>query len=520
MFAREVCIQPDWKKVRSIMVRKLIFIAAGVALLLAVCVALFVVPRWPFREKDMKQRIAAATGSTAEFSGFRQVFFPNPGCVIEKVTLTPKSPGHPKVQIQKLVISGLYSGLIGQEKHLHSLELEGLQVIFPPRGEKKDEGQGSSAQPSDIRFDEIRAQNSQVVFLGDAKHPETELYDIYRLLLKDYSPGKAIHFNSVLRIPEPPAEVEIVGDFGPYASNDLGAAPLAGSFTMKHADLSKFHAFTGTLTAQGKFEGKLGALQVNASTDAPQFGLTDTGHAIPLRTEFSALVNGTNGDIKFEPVHASLGETKLVAQGQLASDTAGHGKVLTVDSSSDEARIQDLMYLFVQSKPPLQGATRFQAKVRLPSDSRTFEKRVEMKAHFGIKGSRFTAKETQQKVGELSESARGNPKDDDPAPVVTDLLGDVELKNATATFSQLSLRLPGASAVLHGTYKLENKAVDLHGTLQTDVKLSKATTGFKAFLMKVVEAAKAKKKEGATVPVKVTGTYDKPEFGLDATSEK
>jgi hypothetical protein len=38
--------------------------------------------------------------------------------------------------------------------------------------------------------------------------------------------------------------------------------------------------------------------------------------------------------------------------------------------------------------------------------------------------------------------------------------------------------------------------------------------------MKVVEAAKTKKKEGATVPVKVSGTYEKPEFGLDATAEK
>jgi hypothetical protein len=502
------------------MMRKLIFIVAGVALLLAVCVGAFVVPRWPFRENDLKQRIATATGSTAEFGGFRQVFFPSPGCVIEKVTLTPKDPGHPKVQIQKLVINGLYSGLIGQEKHLHSLELVGLRVVFPPRGEQKEDGQDSGAQSSDIHFDEIRAQNSQIVFPGDAKHPETESYDIYQLLLKDYSPGKAIHFNSVLRIPEPPAEVEIAGDFGPYSSNDPGAAPLSGSFTMKHADLSKFHAFTGTLTAQGKFEGKLGALKVNAVTNAPEFGLTDTGHAIPLRTDFSALVNGTNGDIKFEPVHALLGETKLGAQGQLASDPTGHGKLLTVDISSDEARIQDLMYLFVHAKAPLQGATRFQAKVRLPNDSRPFEERVEMKAHFGIKGSHFTAAKTQQKVGELSASARGNPKDDDPPTVVTDLLGDVDLKNGTAAFSRLSLRVPGASAVLHGNYKLESHAVDLHGTLQTDVKLSKATTGFKAFLMKVVEAAKAKKKEGATVPVKVSGTYEKPEFGLDATSEK
>ena len=502
------------------MVRKLILIAAGILLLLAVCVAAFVVPRWPFRESDMKQQIAAATGSTVQFGGFRQVFFPNPGCVIERVTLTPKDPGKPRVQVQKLVISGLYSGLIGKEKHLHSLDFDGLQIVFPSRNEQNEDGQVSGVQSGEIRFDEIRAQNSHVVFSGNAKHQEAGSYDIYQLLLKDYSPGKAIHFNSVLRIPQPPAEVEVAGDFGPYSRNDLGAAPLSGSFTMKHADLSKYHAFTGTLTAQGKFEGKLGALKVDASTDAPEFGLADTGHSIPLRTEFSALVNGTNGDIKFEPVHALLGETKLVAEGQLASDPTGHGKLLTVDVSSEEARIQDLMYLFVQSKAPLQGATQFQAKVRLPNDSRPFEERVEMKAHFGIKGSHFTAAETQQKVGKLSESARGNPKDDDPPTVVTDLLGDVDLKNATATFSRLSLRVPGANAVLHGTYKLENAAVDLHGTLQTEVDLSKATTGFKAVLMKVVEAAKAKKKEGAIVPVKVSGTYQKPEFGLDVVAEK
>lgn len=502
------------------MVRKLIFIAAGIVLLLAVCVGAFVVPRWPFRENAVKQQIAAATGSTAEFGGFRQVFFPNPGCVIEKVTLTPKDPGNPRVQIQKLVITALYSGLIGKEKHLRSLDFDGLQIVFPSRDERKESGQISGVQTGDIRFDEIRAQNSQIVFAGDAKHPETGSYDIYQLLLKDYVPGKAIHFNSVLRIPQPPAEVEVAGEFGPYSKSDLGAVPLSGSFTMKHADLSKYHAFTGTLNAQGKFAGKLGELKVDASTDAPEFGLADTGHAIPLRTEFSALVNGTNGDIKFEPVHALLGETRLFAQGQLETDPAGHGKLLTVDISSDQARIQDLMYLFVHSKVPLQGATRFQAKVRLPNDSRPFEERVEMKAHFGIKGSHFTAAKTQQKVGELSESARGNPKDDNPPTVVTDLMGDVDLKNAIATFSPIAMRVPGANAVLHGTYKLENEAVDLHGTLRTDVELSKATTGFKAFLMKVVEAAKAKKKKGGSVPVKVSGTYDKPEFGLDAIAEK
>ena len=56
--------------------------------------------------------------------------------------------------------------------------------------------------------------------------------------------------------------------------------------------------------------------------------------------------------------------------------------------------------------------------------------------------------------------------------------------------------------------------------LRTDVKLSKATTGFQAFLLKALEFMKQKKEEGALVPVKITGTYDKPSFDVDAPAEK
>jgi hypothetical protein len=500
---------------------KILLIAIGIAVLLAACVGLFVIPRWPFREGDLKKRIASAGHGSVQFGNFHQVFFPHPGCVVDQFTLTPSDPSRPKITAQQLTIYGLYTGLIGNEKHLSSLQVRGLQVVFPAHAKDKKSGDepASGISLDGIRFDEIEASDSQVVFSATGQEaPRT--FNIHQLILKNYAPGQALHFNSVLRIPDPPAEVQIAGDLGPLSGGELGDTSLSGSFTMKDADLGKYQALMGKLTAQGKFNGKLQALQVNGSTDTPKFGLTDTGHSIALQTQFSALVNGMNGDVNFDTVHALMGETKLDAQGQLASDQDGKGKTLTLNINSDEARIQDLMYLFVQSKAPLQGATRFQAKVQLPHDDRPFEQRVEMTARFGIRGSHFTAGETQQKVSELSESARGNPKDDDPPMIVTDLLGDVKLANGTATFSQLSMRIPGASAAMHGTYKLESHAVDLRGTLHTDVKLSQATTGFKAFLMKVVEAAKVKKKEGATVPVKVTGTYEKPDFGLDITSEK
>jgi hypothetical protein len=104
--------------------------------------------------------------------------------------------------------------------------------------------------------------------------------------------------------------------------------------------------------------------------------------------------------------------------------------------------------------------------------------------------------------------------------VVSDLRGDLNLKGGTATFSQLACRVPGADALLHGTYNLQSHAVDLHGTLRTDVKLSEATTGFKAFVMKVIEVAKKKDKGPAIVPVSIGGTYDKPSFSVDAPKEK
>jgi hypothetical protein len=54
----------------------------------------------------------------------------------------------------------------------------------------------------------------------------------------------------------------------------------------------------------------------------------------------------------------------------------------------------------------------------------------------------------------------------------------------------------------------------VHGQLLLDAKLSETTTGFKSILLKAVDPFF--RKEGKTVqPIKVTGTREKPSFGLD-----
>jgi hypothetical protein len=80
----------------------------------------------------------------------------------------------------------------------------------------------------------------------------------------------------------------------------------------------------------------------------------------------------------------------------------------------------------------------------------------------------------------------------------------------------LTFNVPGAAARMAGTFNLENEQIDFHGTLKTDAELSQDTTGIKSALLKPLNPVFKKKKAGAVIPVKMTGTYHEPSFGFDA----
>ncbi len=56
---------------------------------------------------------------------------------------------------------------------------------------------------------------------------------------------------------------------------------------------------------------------------------------------------------------------------------------------------------------------------------------------------------------------------------------------------------------------------DLYGTLRTDSAPSNTKQGMKGLLLKVLDPFFKKKHAGYTMPVKITGTYEHPSFGLD-----
>ena len=191
-----------------------------------------------------------------------------------------------------------------------------------------------------------------------------------------------------------------------------------------------------------------------------------------------------------------------------------------IDLRVKQGRIEDVLGLFVKApRAPMSGPVGLKAKVEIPSGSERFLERVKLRGTFGIDEGSFTKPQTQADVNRLSAGARGQNKDD-PETVVTDLKGQVRLDNGSAKFTDMSFGVPGAAARLHGTYNIIDHRIDLHGQLQVETQISKTTTGVKALLLKVMDPFFKKRKRGEVVPVRLGGTYEHPQYGLDLNNDK
>jgi hypothetical protein len=335
-----------------------------------------------------------------------------------------------------------------------------------------------------------------------------------------YSPAS---FRARLSNPEPPGEITTTGKFGPWNAGDVGKTAVSGEYSFQHADLGVFHGIAGLLSSSGKFSGVLSRIEVQGLTDTPRFTVTSSSHQVQLRTQFHAVVNGENGDTLLQEVAATFWRTTVWSDGSVAGNAGRPGKIASVELAAKDGRIEDVLLLFVKSElAPMSGIVSFRAKVSIPPDRRPFLERVELQGDFGMDAGSFTKTDTQGGVNSLSQGALGeedqHKTETDEAgseTVLSNLKGHVLLRDGTARFSNLSFSVPGALAQFQGTYNLLTEKIDLRGTLRTDSKPSNTTHGMNALMLKVLEPFFRKKHVGYVMPVKITGTYEHPSFGLD-----
>ena len=493
---------------------------------------------WPFTKSAVTDDLREAADSEVTVRSFRETHFPFPGCVLEGVSFYhANDKSQPIISIDRLTIRGTYTGILAQR--VSKITAEGMHINIPAFGT----GKKLQTHRSKITIDEIVANGATLEFARNDSAEKPVRFDIYEATLKSVGWSGPMTYKIKVRNPAPPGDVSAEGKFGVWNETDPGSTPISGDYRFEHADLGVFGGIAGHLSSTGKFGGKLAHIDIAGETQTPDFVVDSGGHPVSLATKFNAYVDAITGDTFLNRVDADFLKTHLVAQGSIAKSTAGKGKTALIEFRSAHARIEDLLRLFVKAnRAPMSGSITLQAHAELPAGEEPFFKKLKLRGSFGISGGTFS-ESTQESVDKLSAGASGRKepgenrdkgkdgKEDkakeesgkeapDPETVLSDLKGQVNLSAGTATFTNLTFSVPGAASRMDGTYSLLSHKIDLRGQLQVDSKISNTTTGGKAFLLKMMEPFFKKKREGEIVPVRISGTYEHPQFGLDLKDKK
>jgi AsmA-like C-terminal region len=423
----------------------------------------------------------------------------------------------PLISIKKFSAEANIAGVLRRPPHVSQVRIEGLQIAIPPRSERQPLDQKSSGKSTQaFVLDQIIADGTVLTMIPADASKEPLAWDIRRLTLFGAGPKDALSFRATLTNARPPGDIESTGKFGPWVTEEPGDTPVSGEYTFQNADLSVFKGIAGRLSSQGKYNGTLDSIEVNGQTDTPDFAVTLSGNPVHLTTQFHAVVDGTDGDTQLQPVTFQFGGSSLTAQGSVEGIKGVKGKTVSLDVTTTNARLEDMLLLGVKGKKPaMRGAIGFKTKLVIPSDHADIPQTLKLDGSFTVDSAHFTQLNIQEKVNKLSHSGKGEPEESDEDTVASDFAGRFALDNGVMALRNLSFRVPGIGVFLNGTYGIATQQLDFHGTARLEVPLSQATTGVKSFFLKLVDPFFKKKNAGAVIPIKISGNREKPAFGLD-----
>jgi hypothetical protein len=166
--------------------------------------------------------------------------------------------------------------------------------------------------------------------------------------------------------------------------------PLSGSFHLVNADLGHYHVIGGTLSSSGAFRGTIERVQVLGRALIRHFSVTSSHHELGLSAEFVSLVDGVHGDAVVQNVVAHFLHSTVIGHGSISNDLNQHGKTVALDVRGGQARVEDLLRLFVTAdRPPLNGQIQFRTRITLPPGEEKFIRRVRLNVDFAIHKDEF-----------------------------------------------------------------------------------------------------------------------------------
>jgi hypothetical protein len=478
---------------------------------------------WPFTEHAVKQALQDRFARQVEIRSFRMTYLP-PGCVVDGVSFLHRKRKDlpPLITVQSLIITGSYAGVFGIHKRVPAIRVVGLHVLVPP---KRSDGQSSDLMPlttstsgKQLGIGELTTDDALLEFMSAQPGKESLKMPIHRLTFDHVGESESIGFHAAFLNTDPPGEIRSEGHIGPWNEDDPGSTPASGSYIYENVNLGVFQGLGGTLSSHGTFSGTFGHLDAEGQTDVPNFNVSTSSHTVHLTSEFQAIVDAMNGDVFLQNVRSRFRRTTIVSKGAVSGHPGQKGKTVALDMTVKDGRIEDLLYLFTEDKnPSMTASVNLSAKVEVPPGPPGFLTKLSLTCDIGIGSGRFTNPMMQTSVNRLTESARGETKQQeavDPQTVLSNLRGRVLVKGGVATLLNTSFTAPDTRAEIGGTYDLLNKMVDLRGILHTNGKLADTTSGFKAVVLKGLSPF-LKKKNVTIVPFTITGPSSDPKFALD-----
>jgi hypothetical protein len=409
-------------------------------------------------------------------------------------------------------------------KIVRLVTLDGMEINIPPKGKRptlgsRDSGAVKNAPDSSMNtgviIENVLVRNSNLTILPKEENKVPLRWDLHRVQLESVGVGVAMKYDAELSNAKPPGEIDSRGNFGPWVAGEPGDTRLDGAYTFDNADLGVFDGIAGILHSEGKFEGQLDSIAVQGQATVPDFRLKISGNRVPLSTRFDVLVDGTNGNTVLRPVFGTLGRTSFTTSGGIVKHESDAARGISLTVSMAKGNLQDLLRLAMKGPAFMEGVITLKTKIDIPPLTGKVKEKLSLDGNFELSDGRFLRSSIQEKIDTLSRRGQGEPKNEQIDEVVHHMKGVFQLNNEVMTFKSLSFAVPGAAVDLAGNYNLRADVLDFRGALKLQAKVSETMTGWKRWALKPVDPFFEKNGAGTFLRIKVDGTADDPNFGLD-----
>jgi hypothetical protein len=429
----------------------------------------------------------------------------------------------PLIRIEQFEIRGSLRDLMRRPRRVGEVRLQGLEVKIPPGDDEPAEAVSPSDQREQARkleqviIDRFEAPAAVITLIPKRAGKQPKVFTVHHLVMERLGINQTIPFIATLTNPVPEGQVETSGTFGPWNVPHPARSPVTGSYVFANANLDTIAGLAGTLRSSGSFYGPINRIQVQGTTETPDFQIDVGGKPVPLHTRFTAIVDGSDGDTYLRQVDARILDSQLTATGAVIGLEGVPGRRVEIDVNMPDGRIEDLLRLAVKSDEPLlRGVVKLRARLVIPPEKKKVIDKLSLSGEFGLTSATFTDTGVQAKLIGLSRRGQGISKDEAVGDVLSNLRGRLVVENAVASFSQLTFSVPGAQVELAGRYGLRNETINFRGKLKMQATLSQvAGGGVKGFFLKVFDPFFKKPGAGMVLPIKIEGTRTAPKFGLD-----